>query len=602
MEGEKNQRFFELQRELSLLNESIQELITKIWNDIKFRSNKENLNLLQNKLSLGPSVTKIEFLDKVLNEYIELWNLKSDSGEQKIEEYRQEARALRKQNHILKTELRRSQLHSEELDRQNESLGGSGLNCSTLGSKYNLTGEDHVNEQVLSLQTELRLARQEIDLIKQKDLVHKEAQPTAAIRKIMTDNTQIFKRIQGLVPIFSGEISDGLHTEVDKFCDGISLAIAGIADKTEFLKLVKQRMQGDAYQLVRLMHFSDEKELIKLIRNTYLKPKSLDSVTREIHEASQRPNEDLRQYARRLQNLTNMAEAIISENYSGSTDTIIKQELAKKVKFAFVAGLREQMLRSRLLSSQADNLNGLLEEALVAQAILWRGEEPPQAKVCFASQQNNEEDTVTGLVAAVQQLVRVSENNNRQTDNSRRMPARYPPCMFCSKQSHSTENCWERQKMSYCNKCNVYGHDRGRLCQQGNVNGVERGYNQHSNMINGRSNAMRERVNWNNDNTRGYNQSHVQTNINPSRDNRIPQINYNPFREYQGHQRDNRNPFLNQNGQVHTTQNQYSPSTSRPRNAQGARNASMDSVHCYACGVLGHIKRNCPQHRVSGNQ
>lgn len=602
MAEEENQRFFQLQQELGLLNNSIQELITKIWNDIKFRSNKENLDILKNKLHFGPPVTKIELLDRVLNEYIELWSLKSESGEQKIEEYRQEARALRKQNSILKVELRRSQIHSEELDRQNESLGGSGLHNLSLGTKYNLTGEDQVNEQVLSLQSELRLARQEIDLIRQTELVHKVAQPTAAIRKIMTDNTTIFKKIQGLVPVFSGEISEGLTTNVDKFCDGVNLAIAGVNDKAEFLKMVKQRMQGDAYQLVRLIDFADEKELIKLVRDTYLKPKSLDSVSREIHEASQRPNEDLRQYARRLQNLAHTAEAIVSENYSGAQDTIIKQELAKKVKFAFVSGLREQMLRSRLLSSHSENLNELLEEALVAQAILWRGEEPPQATVCFTNQQNAETGTVTSLIAAVQQLVKISENGIRQTNNGRGLSTRYPPCTFCSKQGHNRENCWERRNTPYCNRCEVYGHERGRFCQQRLVGTAEGEYNRGNDRKNTHIDALRIRPNWSNGNTRNYSQNRSQYNRNPFRDQGVPQNAYNPFRNHQGHERDRRNPFRDHIGEVQNTRNPFNQSSSRPPSFPRARNTNIDSVHCYGCGALGHLNSNCPQRQGSENQ
>lgn len=51
----------------------------------------------------------------------------------------------------------------------------------------------------------------------------------------------------------------------------LNLAATGFTGKGEFFKLVEKRMQGDAYQLVRLVTFSGEKELNKLIKQTYLK-------------------------------------------------------------------------------------------------------------------------------------------------------------------------------------------------------------------------------------------------------------------------------------------------------------------------------------------
>lgn len=215
-------------------------------------------------------------------------------------------------------------------------------------------------------------------------------------------------------------------------------------------------MQGDAYELVRQGKFSNIQDFLELIRITYLKARSLDSVFREIYEASQRPEEDLKQYARRLQNLANTAEAIIAENYVDEQDAIIKQELAKKVKFSFVAGLREQLLMSRLLSSHATSLDGLLQDALEAQAILWRGEEPPQDKICLNEPSSITEEPLSSIEPVASEEPVTSTQDRPMTWGLVRPR---PTCSFCRRQGHTREVCWERRRRISFRECKENGQE-----------------------------------------------------------------------------------------------------------------------------------------------
>ncbi|KAI0276551.1 hypothetical protein BC826DRAFT_976759 [Russula brevipes] len=99
-------------------------------------------------------------------------------------------------------------------------------------------------------------------------------------------------------------------------------------------------------------------------------------------------------------------------NYAPESNGIMNQELTKKIRSSFIAGIREPLVRSRLLSCDANNLADLLSEALVAQATLWRGEDPKQSNVFFNETTPTGDDSVANLVAAVQQLLRKPEANS----------------------------------------------------------------------------------------------------------------------------------------------------------------------------------------------
>lgn len=589
MADQAKQKLHEVQQELELLNKNIGILCSKIWRDIRDRSSKEAVALLKAKIEAEGKFSSVELLDRVLEEYTALVELNDRDSVAKLKEYRVDIESLKKQNSELKIELVRSQELSEELDRVNESLGGQGV-----GHSWDDYKSRHSLERVGSLELEVTTLRRELGICraKERELLRNKESKLAK----MTDNTALFKKIQGLVPMFSGEPSPGLQTEVYRFIDGINLAVAGITDKTEFLKMVKQRMQGDAYQLVRLMTFNDEKELIKLIKQTYLKTKSLDAVFREIYMASQKSDEDLRQYARRLQNLANMATAILDENYPGTQDTVMKTELAKKVRTAFIAGLKDQLLRSRLLASQSTDLEGLLKEAVMAQATLWRGEEPPIGNICFAEQNTDETATLPALIAAINKLVKISEDRNpakgnENIDRRDRETTRVPPCSFCNKQGHTRENCWQRQNTPYCNRCEVYGHDRGGACAQGRSEvALNNSYSrpQTGGGQTGSNNMSRTYGPRNNNRNNMANQP-TSSRVNNTR------TNYNSTGQ---------NATTSEYQRNNTTGVSGSQPTAGYQTRQGANlNNRTGSFRCFNCGLEGHVRAECRQSRgLPGNR
>lgn len=468
-----------VQEELEIAKRSIAELrakvdifIVKLWDEIRFLcSGQEPFQLIQAKVQGTWKVTKLEEAELILDELVTLVNTKEEVRTGKVYELEAELEALKRHNTALKREIRDNLEEAEKLDRENEelrkviSLGGSP------GTVRKLCFEDiqEANNKIRELQGKLRLATQEKQLNSEDNLFHKE--PKLSVERKKMSGQDIFKTIKALVPTFGGEPSQNLQMEVHKFIDGCRLAAKGVPSEEvgNFLDIVKQRLYGDAYQLVRLRTFSSVEEFVQLIRVTYLKTRSLDSVLRELYDAAQRGDEDVRQFARRLQTLSSTADMILKETYGGKTDEIMRAEIEKKLKASFTAGLRDPMLRGRMLASTASNLDDLLREAIDAQSMLWRGEDHPRGRVCYnESFPSPGDDPVTGLVAIVEKLLKEKEGVKPQPAYDRDRSGAYVfsgACSFCNRMGHTRDVCFERRNSPYCGKCKEYGHEEKPSCR-----------------------------------------------------------------------------------------------------------------------------------------
>lgn len=606
------QQFYEAQQQLITLNKNICTVCRRIFKDIVKRYSKETLQLFKDRVDSGRGVTKIEYLEQVLREYTELLDQTDLENANTIEFYKKEVEYLKAQNSKLKSDLRRAQEQSEELDRVNESLGGKGLGSLSETVQIDFSGYDRLQSQVVTLESELTNVRAQLNtcVLRNNELLAARS-VTSVVTMTEINTSEILRRVQGLVPIFSGEKSVTLHDEVYRFIDGVTLVLEGVTSETHkkaCLKMIKQRMQGDAYNLVRLTEFTNEKDLIKLIKSTYLKTRALDSVYMEIWGATQKPDESIREYARRLKNLSNTARALIRENYENAQDGVVLPELEKKLRTSFIAGLRDKVVGSSLLHSPVVNIDDLLNEALIAQSTLCRGEEPEpvQSRVCFTEQASDRDsDNMASLIAAVQQLVTKVGNSNSldNTDQQRtgrndstvrlnRQEARFPPCSFCKRQGHTREDCWTRRNTPYCYECQIYGHERGRSCKQDNNNLRQGGFNNRSQGYNNGGQRWRDNIEENR-NAQGPTNNRVTPN--PFRGD--DQRNRVGRRDISIERVDQRNSQTNRNERQFYTHNRNRdgqgssrPQVSHNNNNRGSR---TEQLRCFSCGMAGHIRTEC---------
>lgn len=351
MEDSGRQQIYKAEQELSRTHRDILALISRIYKDIQRRTSKENVALLKIKLK-DDKLTASENLDNLLHEYIELVDNNCEGSATAIEDFKKEVNALKHTNEKLKAELQRAQQHSEQLDELNAKLGGPGVSSNLPLIKIDTESEERTAQKINLLETQLRETRKELSVSRTKvrtlSAEGLRYYNSSTIADTMTvTSADILKRVQGLVPMFSGEPSERLHTEVHRFLEGVNLAMEGLNDtqKLECLKMVKQRLSGDAYELLRQTTLASANELGKILKQTYLTTRTLDWICLELWRAAQRPNEDIKAYARRIKDLGNMHKLVVKDNYPPNTDTTISDnEIAKHMRKAFVTGIRDKAI------------------------------------------------------------------------------------------------------------------------------------------------------------------------------------------------------------------------------------------------------------------
>lgn len=637
------QTLFERQRELEAVNRNVEALTERIWAEIRRLTSLEAYDCIRRNTDSRPGVTKLEVLDNIFGELQDIWVTRDEHRQSKLEEFATEIRFLKGNILQLKSDLRGAFEEAEELERENHLLKSErrGSRLLELGEKdiiyeniedlrlQNISVDRNVKakrnipagtqrvqerERQTGQQTEEGVEQQAIQSAQREQegeqRIEQEAEERTGQQALQgaqvnfsgnrtMSEMEFLKKIPLLVPMFGGESSVNLQTEVYKFIDGVRMASEGVAGDAEsvgkFLKLVKLRLSGDAYQLVMLRSFNSVEDFLTLIKNTYLKVVSHDSVMREISTASQRQGEDLRQYARRLESLAATAGAILKAKYGNEADAaVVRCEMSTKIRDSFISGLTDQIIRTRLLSSSATDLDGLLKEALGAQATLWRGDEPPRSRICFVDQGSTGDESFSSLVAAVQQVLKspresspAKVSNGPISADNQEMRNRFPPCAFCKKQGHNWANCWERMNTPYCEWCEVYGHVHGRSCDQG-----PRAPEYSNERFDGSRNRSSigqgaGQVVFRNTNRPG--QDHNRSDSNNRWNNDNQQGTRNENQGAQGSQR-NLGYFASRQGQ----------GSAETGHSQGSRGGGP--IRCFNCGGQGHISRECRSPRVrSGN-
>ena len=87
-------------------------------------------------------------------------------------------------------------------------------------------------------------------------------------------------------------------------CD-IALEGSNADEEPVFVNSLIVRLHGRAFEIADAIPLKTVKQLADLLRELYVKPKDLDTITDEIRETYQRRGESVRQFARRLEILRN---------------------------------------------------------------------------------------------------------------------------------------------------------------------------------------------------------------------------------------------------------------------------------------------------------
>ena len=227
-----------------------------------------------------------------------------------------------------------------------------------------------------------------------------------------------------MIPEFSGD-RENLH----KFlvcCDIVNVQATSKTDKETFLNIVKTKLCGSAYNLIKYKTFTTWPELKLLLQGQYLEKRTIAQIQTELLNSRQLPGESVRSYSNRLERLTlDLTDACISSQGIAAT-AVIEDLNAKAVLAAFVEGLQS-----------------------------------PYKLIIKASRFSKFEDAVE----AACEEERVVNASKPQKSNHNNHPNR-PKCFNCGKQNHIAKDCYSNPLPRY--------HPKTEIKRESNVNSVSK--------------------------------------------------------------------------------------------------------------------------------
>lgn len=399
LESDLSNRIEEAQEEkvaLKRSEEEVERFIQKLWGLIEVYSNRDYFRKVQAKVESVYGLTKVEEADAVLEELIRI--LEDKSQEQQVSNLIDELNNVKKHNKTLTqriqtfleeghtVEIENSQLRNslgkqeeaifEELRQERIAL--TEAHCQL----RNLTGKLRVSEsekqRLLDVSPFRVPARRQLDLPAKPgstEVVRKVILPEkVVIKPIKMASLVVADSVNKLVPMFSGANTIELQSDLQKFVRGCVLVDEGMPDVDQkvLIDCVKQRLYGDAYQLVSLLEVNRLSDLLTVIKGAYTKIRVLEDVQQEIRSAVQQEVEDIGQFARRLRGLQMSAKAIVRSRYAGNGDGALLAELDTSVKSSFRLGLRDPTLRLHVMRAEGTKTLEELEAEAISAEVEWK--------------------------------------------------------------------------------------------------------------------------------------------------------------------------------------------------------------------------------------
>lgn len=343
-----------------------------------------------------------------------------------------------------------------------------------------------------------------------------------------------------MIPEFSGN-RENLHRFI-ACCDIVSPLATTRADQALFLNVVKTKLAGPAFNLIKYKTVDSYDELKTILEGQYLEKRTIAQIQTELLGSRQFPNEPIRQFANRVERLTiDLNDACIASEGAAAAGVI--QNLNKKSSLkAFVEGLQNPY-KLIIKASRYETFHDAVEAAI-------------------------EEERTNQTQKIFHPNSKFSPHSNSQKQKR---------CFKCGRNNHTTDRCYANIPSSFPN----YPSTNSRIKTEANVNRVqvECGYchNLGHTLDQCRKRAFNHSRNPNFTNLPpNSNRYNPPNNLNPP--NNFNRANNMNFRNYNNHSnpenRNNPRSNLYFNSQPSSSQQTREPSSGN----SGLRAASMQAV------------------------
>jgi len=207
----------------------------------------------------------------------------------------------------------------------------------------------------------------------------------------------------------------GVRAELHKFitcCEIVSATATTRNDVTLFLNVIKTKLEGSAYDIVKYKNFDNWQALKQILEEQYLERRTLGQIQTDLINCRQNFNEETRAFANRIDRLRlDLDDACI-----GPAAAQIIQNLNRKTALkVFVEGLRDP-IKPIVKASRFDDFNQAVEAAC------------------------EEERTRKSSVPPKQ----IHSSNSR--DFNSRSNSRALHCNICGRNNHHTFQCYSNSR------------------------------------------------------------------------------------------------------------------------------------------------------------
>lgn len=217
-----------------------------------------------------------------------------------------------------------------------------------------------------------------------------------------------------MIPEFNGN-RENLHKFI-ACCDIVHPTATTRAESQQFLNVIKTKLSGSAYNLIKYKEFASWDELKIILQDQYLEKRTIAQIQTELLNSRQRHNESVRCFSNRIEKLVlDLNDACIASEGIAAANVI--QNLNKKSALkAFVEGL-----------------------------------ENPIKLIVKASRFHEFQDAVE---AACEEERSINSNKKSSYQNSK--PAKPPvKCFKCGKMNHTASQCYTQNFPSYPNHTRI---------------------------------------------------------------------------------------------------------------------------------------------------
>ena len=261
-----------------------------------------------------------------------------------------------------------------------------------------------------------------------------------------------------LLPEFNGQD----RSELDRFlniCDTINDDLCPEAEEPLLLTIIKSKISGIAYNSIKYKDIQNLEGLKSILKNNFAETRTIAQVQSEIINSKQKFNENVRQFATRIEKLKIELDDACIQSQGIEAAKVIQELNAKSALRAFVEGLHNNI-------------------KLIIKACRF-----------------------PTLIEAIEGAVEEERNFNSKTSFRNNFSRESIKCSFCQKVGHKFENCFFRKNKpqhtfvnkqpanftqepnkptfnknkSFCNYCKEPGHHisncyKRKLKEQRNLN------------------------------------------------------------------------------------------------------------------------------------